>query len=88
MHAVSKAEFTAASTAHILVNQYMVKHACPKRLLLDNGTVFCAEISRAIYKLMGIHELATTSFHPKWQMASSHSAGDSMQLCVICILHS
>ena len=64
MHAVSAAEFTAESTADILVNKYIPLWGCPVSLLSDNGLKFCSKLSHAIYKLLGLRKIATGSYHP------------------------
>ncbi|CAB1116210.1 unnamed protein product [Ectocarpus sp. CCAP 1310/34] len=64
MVAVTAAEFTARGTAHIFVNQYMTKWGCPTTLLSDNGLHFCSKLSMAIYEVMKIKKVTTSSYHP------------------------
>ena len=64
MFAVSKAEFTAEGTAHILVNRFVPLGGCPVTLLSDNGPQFCAQLSAAIYKRLGVRKIATSAYHP------------------------
>ena len=64
MHAVTAAEFTAVGTARILVDQYMIRWGCPIQLLSDNGKQFCADVSKEVYRLMGIRKLTTSAYHP------------------------
>ena len=61
---VSAAEFTAEGTANILVNQYIPLWGCPRTILSDNGLQFCSKRSQAVYQLLGVHNLATSSYHP------------------------
>ena len=63
MHAVTAAEFSAASTADILVNDYIPKWGCPKSMLTDNGRQVCSELSRAVCKVLGIRKLTTSAYH-------------------------
>ncbi|CAB1111268.1 unnamed protein product [Ectocarpus sp. CCAP 1310/34] len=65
MSAVTAAEFTARGTAHIFVNQYMTKWGCPTTLLSDNGLHFCSKLSMAIYEVMKIKKVTTSSYHPQ-----------------------
>ncbi|CAB1107752.1 unnamed protein product [Ectocarpus sp. CCAP 1310/34] len=65
MFAVTAAEFTARGTAHIFVNQYMTKWGCPTTLLSDNGLHFCSKLSMAIYEVMKIKKVTTSSYHPQ-----------------------
>ncbi|CAB1108996.1 unnamed protein product [Ectocarpus sp. CCAP 1310/34] len=65
MFAVTAAEFTARGTAHIFVNQYMTKWGCPTTLLSDNRLHFCSKLSMAIYEVMKIKKVTTSSYHPQ-----------------------
>ncbi|CAB1121588.1 unnamed protein product [Ectocarpus sp. CCAP 1310/34] len=65
MFAVTAAEFTARGTAHIFVNQYMTTWGCPTTLLSDNGLHFCSKLSMAIYEVMKIKKVTTSSYHPQ-----------------------
>ena len=62
--AVTAAEFTAEGTANILVNRFIPLWRCPSTLLSDNGLQFCAQLATAVYKLLGIHKLTTSAYHP------------------------
>ena len=64
MFAVTTAEFTAEGTANILVNHFIPLWGCPSTLLSDNGPQFCARLATAVYKLLGIHKLTTSAYHP------------------------
>ena len=64
MFAVTKVEFTAECTANILVNRFIPLWGCPSTLLSDNGPQFCARLATAVYKLLGIHKLTTSAYHP------------------------
>ena len=65
MFPITDAEFTAEGEAIILVNQYIPLWGCPRTILSDNGLQFCFKISQAVDQLLGVHELATSSYHPK-----------------------
>ena len=64
MFPVTAAVFTAEDTANILVNQYIRLWGCPCTILSDNGLQFCSKLSQAVYQLLGVHNLATSSYHP------------------------
>ena len=64
MFAITTAEFTAEGTANILVNHFIPLWGCPSTLLSDNGPQFCARLATAVYKLLGIHKLTTSTYHP------------------------
>ena len=57
-------EFTAEGTANILVNQYIPLWGCPCTILSDNRLQFCSKLSQAVYQLLGVHKLTTSSYHP------------------------
>ena len=65
MFPVTAAEFTAEGTADILVNQYIPLLECPRTILSDNGLQFCSKLSQAVYQLLGVYKLDTSSYHPK-----------------------
>ena len=60
----SAAEFTAEGTANILVNQCIPLWGCRRTILSDNGLQFCSKLSQAGCQLLGVHKLATSSYHP------------------------
>ncbi len=64
MYSVTATEFTAEGTADIFVNRYIPLWGCPVSLLSDNGTQFCSKLSQAVYKLLGVRKVATSSYHP------------------------
>ena len=61
---VTAAEFTSEGAAKILVNQYIPLWGCPRTILSDNGLQFCSKLSQPVYQLLGVHKLATSSYHP------------------------
>ena len=36
----------------------------PRSILLDNGLLFCSKLSHAIYQLIGVRKIATSSYQP------------------------
>ena len=62
MYAVTAAEFTAEGTANILVNPYIPLWGCPHSILSDNGLQFCSKPSHAVYQLLGVRKIATSSY--------------------------
>ena len=64
MFAVTVAEFTAGGTANVLVNQYIPICGCPRTIRSDNGLQFCSKLSQAVYQLLGVRKLATSSYLP------------------------
>ena len=64
MFPITAAEFTAEGTANILVIRYIPLWWCPRTILSDNDLQFCSKLSQAVYQLLGVHNLATSSYHP------------------------
>ena len=64
MFAATSAKLTAEGTANILVNRFIPLWGCPSTLLPDNGSQFCARLAIAKYKLLEIHKLTTSAYHP------------------------
>ena len=64
MFPVTAAEFTAEGTANILVNQYIPLWRSPRTILSANGLQVCSKLSQAVHQLLGVHKLATSSYHP------------------------
>ena len=64
MFAVTASEFTAEGTANILLNRYIPLWRCPRSILSDYGLQFFSTLSHAVYKLLGVREIATSSYHP------------------------
>ena len=64
MFGVTAAEFTAEGTANILLNRFIPLWGCPSTLLSDNGLQVCARLATVVYKLMVIHKLTTSAYHP------------------------
>ena len=63
MFPITATEFTAEGTANILVNQYIFPCG-GARAPSDNGLQFCSKHSQAVYQLLGVRKLATSSYHP------------------------
>ena len=64
MFPVTAAEFTAEGTANISMNSFIHFWGCPSPLLSDSGTHYCAQLATAVYKLLGVHKLMTSAYHP------------------------
>ena len=62
--AITAAEFIAEGTANIFVNHFIPLWGCPSTVLSDNGSQLWAQLATAVYKLLGVHKLTTSAYHP------------------------
>ena len=53
MYAVIAAEFTAESTANILINRYIPLWGCPRSILSANGLQFCSKLHMPSTSFLG-----------------------------------
>ena len=60
MFAVTAAE----GMANIVINRYIPLWGCPRSILSNNGIQFCSKLSNAVYKLLGVRKMATSSYNP------------------------
>ena len=64
MFPVTAAELTAEGTANILVNKCIPLWGCQRTILSDNGLQFCSKLSQAVYQLLGVRKVTTSSYYP------------------------
>ena len=55
---------TAATAAHFLVEEVILKYGTPKSILTDNGTHFTASMMAELFKQIGVTHLYSTPYHP------------------------
>ena len=55
---------TAATAAHFLVEEVILKYGTPKSILTDNGTHFTASMMTELFKQIGVTHLYSTPYHP------------------------
>ena len=63
MFPVTAAEFTAEGTYNILVNQY-ISLRVPAHHTLGQRTAVLLQASQAVYQLLYVHKVTTSSYHP------------------------
>ena len=63
MFAVAAAVFTAEGS-NILVNRFIPFWGGPPTLLSGNGLQCCAQLATAAYKLINVHKLTISAYHP------------------------
>ena len=56
---------TSLTIAQLLVDHVICRHGVPANLLSDRGKAFLSSLIEDIYKLMGIHKVSTTTYHPQ-----------------------
>ena len=56
---------TALTIAKLLVTEIISRHGVPRELLSDRGAAFLSKLLQEVYRLMGIHKVSTTAYHPQ-----------------------
>ena len=59
----SAAQFTAADTADILLNEYIPLWGCPVTLLSDNGQQFTSKLANIVYDRLGIQTVNISAYN-------------------------
>lgn len=62
--AVPMKEITAQAVADELV-QMFCRVGVPEEIITDRGSNFCAELSEALFRLLGIDHVKTSAYHPQ-----------------------
>jgi transposase InsO family protein len=55
----------AATVVTAFLNQFVNVFGVPKKLLTDNGTNFRSTLMKEVLRLLGVHKLWTTPYHPQ-----------------------
>ena len=55
---------SALTIARLLIENIISRHGVPKELLSDRGAAFLSKLLPEVYRLMGIHKVSTTVYHP------------------------
>ena len=58
-------DITAATVAKAVVDQLILRHGCPQRLLSDRGSQFRSKLMRQLYRRLGIDKIYTSAYHPQ-----------------------
>jgi hypothetical protein len=53
----------AKTTAHLVINNVILRHGLPVAVTHDRGKAFVAQVAASIFKILGIKQSKTTSFH-------------------------
>ena len=64
MYTATAADCITEGTGNILINRYIPRWRFQHSMLSDNGLQFCSKLSHAVYKLLGVRKIATSSYHP------------------------
>ena len=56
---------TALTIAQLLVGKIISRHGVPGELLSDRGAAFLSGLMEEVYRLIGIHKVTTTAYHPQ-----------------------
>ena len=56
---------SAAEVAKAFVNEWVLNYGPPKNLLADNGKCFTSKLFQEVCRILNIHNLFTTTYHPQ-----------------------
>ena len=56
---------TALTIGQLLVTEVISRHGVPRQLLSDRGLALLSSLIRDVCKLVGIHKVNTTAYHPQ-----------------------
>ena len=56
---------SALTIARLLIAEIISRHGVPRELLSDRGAAFLSKLLHELYRLMGIHKVSTTAYHPQ-----------------------
>ena len=56
---------TALTIGQLLVTEVISRHGVPRQLLSDRGSALLSSLIRDVCKLVGIHKVNTTAYHPQ-----------------------
>ena len=56
---------TALGAARLYMVHVWKLHGLPRQVVLDRGPQFVADLTRELYRLLGIKLAATTAYHPQ-----------------------
>ena len=56
---------TAANACHFFLEQVVLRHGAPARLLTDKGSHFCNKMLEQLTKLVGTEHVTTSGYHPQ-----------------------
>jgi hypothetical protein len=62
---VAVLDTSAATAAKALYESVICEHGAPEFLLSNRGTACMAELTKEVCKLLNIHRLNTSSYHPQ-----------------------
>ena len=63
--AVAITSTTAPSIAKHFVDTWVTRYGCPDTITTDQGTNFTSELFAELTRLLGIHHITTTMYHPQ-----------------------
>ena len=56
---------TALATAQLFAENIISRHGVPRELLSDRGANFLSSLLQEVCKVMGVHKVNTTAYHPQ-----------------------
>ncbi|CAB3986752.1 Retrovirus-related Pol poly from transposon [Paramuricea clavata] len=65
VEAVPMADQKAETVARAFIDNVVSRHVVPVKLLTDQGRKFESELMKEVFKLLGVHKLRTSPYHPQ-----------------------
>lgn len=63
---------TAATVARLLVEEIISRHGVPAKVLSDRGRAFLSRLMKEVERLLGLHKLNTSTYHPQTDGLGEH----------------
>ncbi|KAH9087395.1 hypothetical protein Ae201684P_000806 [Aphanomyces euteiches] len=61
------ADLKTSTFSRVLIDEVLCRFGIPDKLLSDRGSNFVSELATTMYTTLGIHKLASASYHPQGQ---------------------
>jgi len=63
--AIPTSSITAEALANCFVTHWVSRYGCPSEITSDRGTQYTSELFAELNRLLGVHHIRTTAYHPE-----------------------